>query len=197
MSDTDSVSNMSCYSDESDNNSFSKLPKRFECKECSRKFSTRYNLQRHIENLHSDTEEAEDEDMSEASEDVSDDEHSSEDDGQNEMYLTNMFRILIGKALDENEDELSPVVEDLEQQGFSNKSAIKRAVSSSVETKKTLRRLIIENFINIYEHRRHPLFKAIMEKAKEFMDDGFNLREAVESAVAYRKHAIYQLVNYI
>ena len=111
--------------------------------------------------------------------------------------MTNMFRILIGEAIDENDEELSPVVDDLEQQGLSNESAIKRAVSSSDETKKTLRRLLIANFINIYEHRRHPLFKAIMEKAKEFMDDGFDLREAVESAVAYRKHAIYQLVNYI
>ena len=128
MSDADSASNMSCYSNESDNDSFSKLPKRFECKDCSCKFSARYNLQRHIENFHSDTEELEEEDMSEGpedmregsddmregsddvsegSEDVSDEEHSSEDDDdQNVMYLTNMFRILIGKAIDENEDEL-------------------------------------------------------------------------------------------
>ena len=51
--------------------------------------------------------------------------------------------------------------------------------------------------IDIIEHRRDPLYKAIMCKAKELQDDGFSLPEAVTSAVKYRKHAIRNLVNFI
>ena len=75
-----------------------------------------------------------------------------------------------------HDDDLTPVIEDLVEQGFSKNSAMKRAILYSNKAKKTLRRLLIANFINIDEHRRLPLFKAVMKKAKDLMNDGFDLQ---------------------
>ena len=61
--------------------------------------------------------------MNEASEDdyMSDAHPSDDEDVLREMYLTNMFQNLIADAINEHEDELKPVVEDLEQESFTIK----------------------------------------------------------------------------
>ena len=74
--------------------------------------------------------------------DMSDDEHSSGDeDDKKESYITNIFRNLIVDAINEHEEKLTSMIAELEQERFSKKSAIKRAILKSEETTKTLRRL--------------------------------------------------------
>ena len=80
---------------------------------------------------------------------------------------------------------------------LSQKEATKCALLSSKDALKTLQHLYARNMIDIHEHRRHPLYKAIMYKVKELQDDGFTLSEAITSAVSYRKHAIRNLVNFL
>ena len=74
------------------------------------------------------------------------------------------------------------------------KEAIKYAILHSDAAKRTLRRKFTTNIINMKKDRRHSLIKAIMEKAKEFMDDGLDETEAITSAVGFRKHALHNLV---
>ena len=136
----------------------------------------------------------------ESNADESDAENSSEesDEEGDERDVSNIFRKLVGKAINKHVDELLPIVEDyMENKNISEKEATIQAFLDNDDVKKTLRKLFLTNVIEIDEHRHHPLFKAIMEKAKELMDEGLDREEALTAAVAYRKHAIYNLVKFI
>ena len=230
----------------SDDDSFNRR-KRFICEECDKTYSTRYNLERHINKFHrdspvilisdSDQSESENESMStdDNNEDMSDDEndtdindgeHSSDDektqsnvsecssddeetesnvsegerssdDEETESNVTSMFRNIISDTFIEHEDELDPLIEENLENGLTKKEAGKRALLSSHAAKKTIQHLYAENIFKIMEQRADPLFKAILNKVKELRGNGFKLREAVNSAVSYRKHAIYNLVNFM
>ena len=194
--------------------------KRFTCEECDSTFSKLYNLERHIDKFHPDSDSAsdsdqscsdqnesenesmstddKDEDMSndKSDEDMSDDERSS-DDEETESNLTTMFKDIIFETFARHEDELDPLIKENLENGLTKKEAEKRALLSSHEAKKTIQHLYVENIINIMEQMADPVFKAILKKAKELIDDGFKSREAVISAVSYRKHAIRNLVNFL
>ena len=73
--------------------------------------------------------------------------------------------------------------------------AIYCTILESDTAKKTLRRLLTETILTINEQSQHSLFKAIMRRAKELMDDGFDKRDAIASAVSYRKHEIHNLLH--
>ena len=204
MSDDESIaSEDSC-------NDFSK--KRFHCEECERTFATLYSLERHNTKFHdeesedsmSDTDDKEDTD--DDHEDEGDDEMSTEDEEETDddedeegeqVGVTDMFRNLVRKAIDKHEDQLLPDVENYMSKGMTEKEATKRAFLSNNDAKKSLRHSYIKNVFEIAQQRQDPLFKGIMEKAKEFMDDGLDRCEAITSAVAYRKYAIYNLVKQI
>ena len=198
MSDT--YSNMS---DDSIASYGSPSPTRYECEECDRKFVTRYNLMRHKKSFHDDemstSEHSSNEDESEADEsDAENSSEESEDEEGDEREVSNIFRKLVEKAVNKHEDELVPIVEDImENKNMSEKEATKQAFLDNDDVKKTFRKLFLKNVIEIDEHRHHPLFKAIMEKAKELMDDGLDREEALTAAVAYRKHAIYNLLKFV
>ena len=217
------------------NDSFNEMSKKFECKDCERNFSTRYNLKRHIESFHdedsdimeeedSDIMEEEDSDIMEddnnvseedmsnvessTDEDMSDTESSSKEDRsesetseeeaeeeEEEENIPQIFLGVVNKVIEMHEDDLTPVFDDYVQNGMAENEATQHAFLESDAAKKTLRLLFTETILNINEQRKHPLFKAIMAKANELMNDGFDEREAVTSAVAYRKHAIYNLVQ--
>lgn len=202
-------------------NSINDIPKKYDCTHCNRNFVSRYNLERHIQKFHrvesenttSDSTEDEsdksslNEEMSvsnrssdaEMSDDESssEDENSSDDEKAEDQYATVMFRKILAEVIIEHEDELEPLIEDSMEKNMSGKEATKYAICHSDVAKKTLRRKFITHIINMREERRHPLVKAIMKKTKELMDDGFGEYEAVTSAVGYRKHALYNLVNFI
>ena len=85
------------------------------------------------------------------------------------------YKWTVRKDIDKHEDQLSPDVENYMSKGMSEK--------------KSLRHLYIKNVFEIGQQRQDPLFKGIMEKAKEFMGDGLDRCEAITSAVAYQKYA--------
>ena len=105
-----------------------------------------------------------------------------------------MFRNIVYKTIIEHDDELDPIIEEYMENKISVKEATRLALLKSNAAKKTLRRLFTESAIRIYEARRQPIFKSIMKKAQELMDDGFSVREAIASAVSYRKHALHNLL---
>ena len=72
-----------------------------------------------------------------------------------------------------------------------------KAIFACDAAKKTLRRSFTKNILDIKEQIQHPLYKAINKKAKEFVDDGLDEEEAISSAVSFRKHGIYNLINFI
>lgn len=208
MSDTSSLASSDTFTS----------AREFKCEECNSTFSKRYNLERHIETIHdaSDKEEyeseCEDETMStdedsnkdrsddetESGEDTSEDESSSDDEEmENEERVTFMFRTIACQAYDEHKEELDPIAKEYMEKGMTEKEAVKQALLKSNEARKTLRNLYVTNLIDISEHVQDPLYKAIVAKAQELIDDGFTVREAFEAAVSYRKHGIYNLMNYL
>lgn len=212
-------SNMDDVNSVASSNSFDHLPKKFECEICSRKFTTHFNLLRHIKTVHDDDSESDlsdtsederkedmsesssDEDMSEdgsSDEDMSEEESSSdESSSDDEIIVPNMFRKLVAEVWEEHEEELTPITNNYMSNNMSEKEAMIKAIQNSTDAKKTLRHLFINNIVEVEQQRRHPLYKAIMRKAKELMDDGLGECEALTSAVTYRKHAIYNLLNFI
>ena len=199
---SDNVSTASYRSDTSYN-----TPKKYKCDYCNRKFARLFTLRRHKKTIHdeeSSDESSEESDMSvdenDSNTESSDDERSSEEDSndeEEENYPTSMFEKLVRQTINKHEDELSVLVEDMTSKNLFHKEAMKRALLSSKDALKTLQRLYAQNMIDIIEHRRHPLYKAILYKVKELQDDGFSLSEAITSAVSYRKHAIHNLVKFI
>ena len=202
-----------------DNNfDINSLSKRFRCNVCNRAFTTRYSLERHNGTFHNDSEQAlsemEEESESENSTDMEDEseadesetdknmseedtESSDEDSDVEENHVPRMFRKLLKKVYCEHEDKLQQSTNNYIKQNVSANEAIRQAILSNDKAKKTLRRLFIQNIIDINEQRRHPLFKTIMKRANSLMDKGFDENEAIASAVGYRKHAIYNLINFV
>ena len=109
---------------------------KLKCEECNRKFTTRFNLNRHMKSFHEESsEESDEEEESDMSVDEnasdSDDERSSEEDSneeEEENYPTSMFRQLVCQTVNEHEDELSALVEDMTSKNLSEKEAMKRAL---------------------------------------------------------------------
>ena len=191
--------------------SFCNALKKYKCEHCSRNFTRLFTLRRHKKTIH-DEESSEESDMStdqndsnaessdENTSDSSDDERSSEADSydEEENYPTSMFENLLCQTLNKHKDELDILIEEDESsKNLSDHEATKRAILKSKAALKTLRHLYAKNMIEINEQRRDPLYKAILNKAKELQDDGFSLSEAIASAVSYRKHAIHKLVNFV
>ena len=168
------------------------------------KSSTEDNESETDENMSEGKSSTED-DESEADKNMSEGESSteeteiSEDEGSDveDNHVTRMFRKIFIKVYCEHEDELAPWISENAEKYMSQNEAIKNAVLNNDKAKKSLRHLLTENIIDINEQRRHPIFKAIMKKANELMEDGFDENEAIASAVAYRKHGIHNLIKFI
>ena len=117
---SDNEPTASCESDTSYHTS------KFKCDECNHKFTTRFNLNRHMKSFHEESSEESDEESSEETDmsvdendsntessdedtsDASDDERSSEEDSNDdeENYPTSMFKQLLRQTVDKHEDEL-------------------------------------------------------------------------------------------
>ena len=142
-------------------------------------------------------EEEHDSDQSTAEDEMSANEASSdEDEEEEEDTVTAMFRKLLGEVVRKEHGQITPTIKNYMSKGWTHKEAVKRALLESDVAKKSLNRKYIQNIFDIEEQRRDPLFKAIMKKAKEFMDDeGFDQHEAITAAVKFRKQAIYNMIN--
>ena len=192
------------------------FPKKIKCEMCNQSFATHYSLFRHNKTFHADNasvssdskesedvsaESSNDEDMSAESsngEDMSaesSNDESSSSEMEEEEDVPYIFRRLVCEVSEKHDDELTPIMEDYMSKDISGSQAFKLAFQDCNAAKKTLRRLFIQHIHEVRQLRRHSLYKEIMAKAKELMDEGFDEHEAIVSAVAYRKHALYNLVN--
>ena len=192
------------------------FPKKIKCEMCNQSFATHYSLCRHNKTFHADNasvssdskesedvsaESSNDEDMSAESsngEDMSaesSNDESSSSEMEEEEDVPYIFSRLICEVSEKHDDELTPIMEDYMSKDISGSQAFKLAFQDCNAAKKTLRRLFIQHIHEVRQLRRHSLYKEIMAKAKELMDEGFDEHEAIVSAVAYRKHALYNLVN--
>ena len=185
--------------------------KKYECTICNRKFVRRFTLDRHLKTVHGEetndeTSDTEEEDNGESEEDKSEDERSSTDDESSEeeedkkgQYVSDMFIGLVNQVAAICNDELSPLIEDEMDRGESEDTATLHAIQRCPTAKKTLRQLFTNHAFALEQHRRHPLYRAIMEKVCSLKKKkkGFSDREALESAVSYRKHGLYKLLDYI
>ena len=194
--------------------SIDNLVTKFKCRVCNRKFTTHYNLMRHTKTMHDDDDDDDDDDEtqdsnsnasvtedSDTSEDETISDNDSTDEDENEkkksstvpvMFLKNLIQVL-----EEHDEELAPVIDRYIQNYMNENEAMKKAVLNNSNAKKRLRHLFINNIAEIEQQRRHPLYRAIMRKAKELECEGFDKSEAINSAGSYRKHAIYNLLRLI
>ena len=205
--DHNSDDHISNASDDEYDTRFSKRSK-YECDECNRTFTRRYTLERHRKNVHpesdaesdgaSNEESAKDEDSNTSE---SSDEHSSEEEEEENvksgLYVTELFRGMVDDVMEEHGDEIRAIRDELVEDGLKAKNAKRMAFLSSDVAKKALRQSFVDNIFHIREHTKHPLHKSIMEKVKDFEGDGLELPEAIIAAVKFRKHALYNLINYL
>ena len=196
-------------------NDLNEISKRFKCNICNRGFVSRYNLQRHNETFHADDsetsssdmeEDSETEDTSESmseeeiSEEESSEEQSSEDedidDDEDENHITRVMHNLLKSAYLINQEEMDEWIGKSLEGKMPNEKELRQAFRCCDKAKKTFRRLFVDTIAAMNEQRRHPLHKSIMEKAKKLISKGFSEKEAITSAVNYRKHGIDNLIKF-
>ena len=117
---------------------------------------------------------------------ISDDEESVASENEDEFYP---FRDFIEAALACHEEEYYDLADGEDNDEVTYKrSLLKDKIS------KALRRIFVHYILDMENKKNDPLFKAIMRKAKEFEDDGFDIDEAVNASVSYWKHPINKLL---
>lgn len=142
----------------------------------------------------SSEEESSEEESSEEDKESSEDEDS---DDEEENHMTRIFRNLFKDAYNRHADEINELIEKYSEENKSDTQTVRQAFLCCDKAKKTFRRLFAQSIADISEQRRHPLYKAIMEKAKKLTSKGFTEQEAISSAVDYRKHGIDNLIKFL
>ena len=191
-------------------------PKRrkYECHDCDKTFTKRYNLERHNLKMHDEGDE-EDSDSSisdndsisdtsshsdseaSADEEGSDEEEESDDteDEDEEQIDNSVFDNFIQTAVSPYNDEFEMKSEEFMSEGMTEKEAACLANQQLMpHYSKSLRQIFVHYMVDMAEKRKHPLFKAIMKTAKEYQQDGFDEDAAIKAAVSYRKHSIENLI---
>ena len=122
-----------------------------------------------------------------------DDEEEKED---VEEYDNSIFDNFVKVAVESHKDEFEAISDELMSEGM-NEDDVESQVHEQLMPRysKSLRKLFANYMTGMIEKRKHPLFKAIMKKAKEFEKDGFDVDAAIKAAVSYRKHSIENLIS--
>ena len=181
-------------------------------------FSFRYSRERHFSNFHeidesavSFDEEEDDEEEEDSLSDATDVDEQSNDEEEmergsdaSESSESSPFNDLIELSYqyhsEEREELKTKILEEIdnvnEEDEFTEEDAQREADSILMpKIKKTLRILFTNYIIRMTEKRNTSLMKAILKKAKEYVNDGFSDRAAIKAAVSYRKHMIYDLID--
>ena len=120
---------------------------------------------------------------------------ASNSDSSGEEYENNVLEDFVTTVLSEYNELFSDLIENY-QDNLTQKDATAKAVATLQPTfEKALKRKIVKYITNITRLKRTPLFRSIFDKIKHFKDDGLDEEEAIKSAVSYRKHSIYNLLQ--
>ena len=172
------------------------------CDYCSKAFSTKFNLERHIERVHphtsmagrGSTEENSYSDDSfvskenDASDDLSNDSISSyseeEDEDGDSQEKSDAFEKLVTQAW---QQVLNEHVSEHSQ--LSRHEAVKKA-------RKTFRKLYKNSLLWYRSLKKDPTHKAVMETAEKLRnEDDFDYEESIESAISSRKFLLNRQIS--
>ena len=169
------------------------------CDYCDAKFRDQYNLERHIQLKHPDMdvsdEESDEEEMdAESDEENSDEENSEEsesEESEDEETVQPETDNMINNVYREFEDDRDAVMEYLVEQGRDEEDARQEAYRQLLpKYRKQFRANLTEVFERMIQLRKEPIYKLVMDTAKDLRDDGLGYRESIRAAISKRKHKI-------
>lgn len=118
------------------------------------------------------------------------------DDFSNEENKSNPNEILIDDVLFKHADEFQGLLQHYKEDGLSKKDATAAAFKAlRPHYRKDLKKKFANYISNMMEMRQTPLFQSILNKIKYLEDEGFDNKEAIKSAISYRKYSIYNQLN--
>ena len=127
------------------------------------------------------------------SEDHETDISQSDNDEEN---ISNANELLIDDVLFKYANEFQELLQHYQEDDLSKKDATAAAFKAlRPKYRQDLKKNFVNYISNMMEIRQTPLFRSILKKMRYFKDDGFDDKEAIKSAVNYRKYSIYNLLN--
>ena len=194
------------------------------CGDCGKVFATKYNLDRHIQYIHEDSDVESNSDLSdnedsdvESNSDLSDDESYSDNESNSEevsevttdeedsedMEVENSdneesaFDDLIQQSKLPYEEKRVELAETYMVENDMDKEEALQAADNDLKHfyRKKLRHVFICYIDGMFDKRETALMKSILKKIKSLKADGFDEDEAIRIAVSFRKHAIYKLID--
>ena len=143
-----------------------------------------------------DSSSSEDQESDNDSDSQSMDENDASDDIFDEENENYPYEHLIQDVLIKYENEFGVLLQQYKESGLSKRDAAAEAFKClRPQYKKMLRKTIVRYISDMIATRRTPLFQSILKKMRYFEEDGLDEKEAIKSAVSYRKYSIYSLLN--
>ena len=113
-----------------------------------------------------------------------------------EENISNANELLIDDVLFKYANEFQELLQNYQEDDLSKKDATAAAFKAlRPKYRQDLKKNFVNYISNMMEIRQTPLFRSILKKMRYFKDDGFDDKEAIKSAVNYRKYSIYNLLN--
>ena len=184
------------------------------CTQCNKRFASNYSLKRHAELKHPREESEESEgDHSDTlpSDDENDDAMSVETgsnsglEGEEDLSSTDeeadhdeaddVFSGMISRAYEQHKLEKRRLISQYEANGASETEATRQAhIELLPKYRKALRNKFKNLLIDMQLIRKHPVYKAVMQKARDLEMDNYERDEAIAAAVSFRKHLINTMI---
>ena len=176
------------------------------CMLCNKQFATNYSMNRHLELK--DPREEDEEEYSDNPSDDDDDAMSVEDgtdDGlEDEDGLSSsdedeelkVFSSMISSTYEHHDLEKDRLISQYEENGASHARAVHQAhIELLPKYRKTLRKKLAALLTEMQSIRKHPIYKAVMQKAMDLMEtEDYDREEAIAAAVSFRKHRVNMMI---
>ncbi len=148
----------------------------YECPSCSKSYSTKYSRNRHMQLAHEDVAE----DLRSSQED-SDENSLESEESQAESVVTTDEGAEEAKdqELAVSSDEDDPIVE----------------LAKEAESQKHFRELVTQKIFSCEELKISDVYKELMETVDKYTDSGYDLDEAVLSAVRKRRYLLNRIYD--
>ena len=172
----------------------------YECEECDKVFTRRFNLIRHMEDAHPE-EEPSDAEESEAEESIDNDSEKGEDesDGEEEEEEVDNtpFKDLVVQAVESLMDDIDEMADNLMEEGICDETNVQQECFPRIkpQVQKALRKNFVTYIHGMFKKKRHPLMQSILKRVVKLRRKGLSEDEAIKSAVSFRKHAIDSIIR--
>ena len=160
------------------------------CSYCDKDYTSKFNLNRHIEAHHQDEEVSDETDREEGDEDEEEETEDESSDEEASTPITDDFVKSVYKRFREEYDELFQGFRD---EGKSEEDARWSAHTQLLPKYRKNFRTKVERFLVRYaQFKNEPLYKNIRKTVKALEDENFKPLERIKSAVAKRKFLLYE-----